>query len=41
MPLVEINAALQSIKVATDIAKGIKSLKAEVAVNEKASELLV
>lgn len=40
MALVEISAALQSIKVATDIAKGIKSLKTEVAVNEKASELL-
>ena len=40
MPLAEISAALQSIKVATDIAKGIKSLKTEVAVNEKASKLL-
>jgi cell fate (sporulation/competence/biofilm development) regulator YlbF (YheA/YmcA/DUF963 family) len=40
MALTEISAALQSIKVATDIAKGIKSLKTQVAVNEKASELL-
>ncbi|KAB2845677.1 MAG: hypothetical protein F9K45_03470 [Melioribacteraceae bacterium] len=40
MALAEISAALQSIKVASDIAKGIKSLKTEVAINEKASELL-
>lgn len=40
MPVAEISAALQSLKLATDIARGIKSLKTEVAVNEKASELL-
>ena len=40
MPLNEISAALASVRVASDIAKGILSLNKDVAVNEKAIELL-
>jgi len=40
MPLNEITSAIASVKVASDIVKGILSLNKDVAVNEKAIELL-
>ncbi|MGA9365005.1 MAG: hypothetical protein WBW16_11635 [Bacteroidota bacterium] len=40
MPLSEISTAIASIKVASDIARGIISLNKDVAVNEKAAELV-
>jgi hypothetical protein len=40
MPLNEISTALASVKVASDIVKGILSLNKDVAVNERAVELL-
>jgi hypothetical protein len=40
MPLNEITAAIATVKTATDIAKGILSLNKDVAVNEKAAELI-
>ncbi len=40
MPIAELSAALSSIKAVTDIAKGIIGLNKDVAVNQKAAELL-
>jgi hypothetical protein len=40
MPINQISAALSSIKIASEMAKGILSLNKDVAVNEKAAKLL-